>query len=612
MSRGVFLFPGFWCRPPRILHTVERFRHMSSDPTDPRYIPPITSVSCIAGNGTLALSWVLPDPPGYQNGSSTTPQNGIYYNWFKSGVYVDNAYLGTQIEKPTVSETRTGLTNGTPYTIYYFPYAKFTLDYLNPPGPLFDYVGDMTTVVGVPGFTSVPLSVTVVGVTTGSVSVNWGAPQYVNHGMSIIGYKIEYKRTMDSTWLVFSANTGNTTTSATIGSLTPGTQYDVRITAIVTGGYESLLSSTGNGYSGAATVPSEPLDVVGTGAPNSVNLSWTAPSSNGGEPITDYLVYRAFFATGPWTLFVDSVSTATSTVVTGLTNGQNYYFSVIARNSIGDSLRSLSSAAIKPVDVPAKPIISSAVSGDKSVKLFITAGNLNGGVLSDYQAEYSDDNGATWTSFNDGVSTSGIITVTGLTGEVPYVFRARVVTNVGTGPWSDIKGPVTPTDVPGKPLALVASVDNTDSDSAIIKLDWNEPATNGGKAISGYRIQESTDGGVTWSRTLSSSDWMPWYYASVDYSDPFVAVNYVYRVAAINANGVGPYSDVSNVVTPRPPAPTNIVPTAPLNVSAEAGDKQITVYWSTPVSDGGNVITSYKVEYSTDGGTTWSSVTEPA
>src|SRR5262249_50359136 len=48
-------------------------------------------------------------------------------------------------------------------------------------------------------------------------------------------------------------------------------------------------------------------------------------------------------------------------------------------------------------------------------------------------------------------------------------------------------------------------------------------------------------------------------------------------------------------------------PGAPTAVQATAGSGSATVAWTAPASDGGAAITGYDVQYSSDGGTTWTS-----
>ena len=80
----------------------------------------------------------------------------------------------------------------------------------------------------------------------------------------------------------------------------------------------------------------------------SASVSFTAPASNGGSVITGYTVTSTpgnITATG-----------ATSPiVVTGLTNGTSYTFTVHATNAIGNGPESVSSNSVTPSGLPGAP-----------------------------------------------------------------------------------------------------------------------------------------------------------------------------------------------------------------------------------------------------------------
>ena len=61
-----------------------------------------------------------------------------------------------------------------------------------------------------------------------------------------------------------------------------------------------------------------------------VSLSWTKPDFDGGYPIKDYLIIYSVTDSGNWQVFDDGVSNTLSTIVTGLTNGENYEFQVFS------------------------------------------------------------------------------------------------------------------------------------------------------------------------------------------------------------------------------------------------------------------------------------------
>src|SRR5207245_2563013 len=132
-----------------------------------------------------------------------------------------------------------------------------------------------------------------------------------------------------------------------------------------------------------------------------------------------------------------------------------------------------------------------------------------------------------------------------------------------------------------------------------INLSWTAPADNGGSAITGYMIERSANGGSTWSTIASNSG-----STATTYSDTGLAAGtaYTYRVSAINSVG-------SSLPSNNPSATTLAVAHYPTELHATAAfSSQINFTWSTPADNGGSAITGYKIERSTDGGTTWSTL----
>jgi titin len=84
-----------------------------------------------------------------------------------------------------------------------------------------------------------------------------------------------------------------------------------------------------------------------------VVLLWTPPASNGGAPITDYVVQFSSDGGSTWTTFVRAgpqyTGTATAAIVTGLTNGTPYVFRVAAVNSVGTGPYLTTPSSVTPV-----------------------------------------------------------------------------------------------------------------------------------------------------------------------------------------------------------------------------------------------------------------------
>jgi hypothetical protein len=85
-----------------------------------------------------------------------------------------------------------------------------------------------------------------------------------------------------------------------------------------------------------ATAPGAPGTPAAVPTDGGVQLTWTAPASNGGTVVRDYVVQYATDSafTTPVT-FADGVTTTAATTITGLTNGTAYWFRVAAVNAAG-------------------------------------------------------------------------------------------------------------------------------------------------------------------------------------------------------------------------------------------------------------------------------------
>lgn len=86
-------------------------------------------------------------------------------------------------------------------------------------------------------------------------------------------------------------------------------------------------------------------------------------------------------------------------------------------------------------DAPSAPLNLVATYGDGQVSLGWKKPLDEGGGLSDYHIEYSNDGGNTWVIVLNG-STNTFTTVTGLTNNYLYTFRVAAVNPLGTGPYS--------------------------------------------------------------------------------------------------------------------------------------------------------------------------------
>jgi len=122
-------------------------------------------------------------------------------------------------------------------------------------------------------------------------------------------------------------------------------------TVYVTGGFR-YYKFTQNGTISlefAPVAPAAPTGLTATAGNAQASLSWTAPSGVAASvPITDYAVQFSTNGGSTWTTATDTVSTATSATLTGLTNESAYVFRVAAINSVGTGAYSTASRSVTP------------------------------------------------------------------------------------------------------------------------------------------------------------------------------------------------------------------------------------------------------------------------
>jgi hypothetical protein len=90
-----------------------------------------------------------------------------------------------------------------------------------------------------------------------------------------------------------------------------------------------------------------------------------------------------------------------------------------------------------------RPTNLSGVIGNNQVALSWVAPTTSGSI-NDYLIQYSTDGGSTWTEY-DTNSNATTATITGLTNDIPHIFRVAAVTAEGVGAWSLSSAALTPT-----------------------------------------------------------------------------------------------------------------------------------------------------------------------
>ena len=254
----------------------------------------------------------------------------------------------------------------------------------------------------------------------------------------------------------------------TVNGLTNGTAVTFAVQAN-NGAYTSD-SSTATIAVTPATVPGAPTGATGTSSePGKATITFTAPTSNGGSSITEYVV-----TSSPGGLSCTATDPSTGCEIAGLTNGTGYTFTVNAKNSVGSSANSTPSAAITPVGKPSIPTNIVATAGNASATVSFTAPNNGGSAITRYDVEAYDENGvaispALTCTLNIPFPTPLLCTFANtLANGLKYAFKVSATNSIGTSDSSTATSVITPANLIAPSVAQVLTpTGETTIDSAL-------------------------------------------------------------------------------------------------------------------------------------------------
>jgi len=309
-----------------------------------------------------------------------------------------------------------------------------------------------------------------------STATNWGVNQDVSGNLS--GYA--WSETLG--WINFSPTHGGVNINLLTGAFS-GYAWAERF------GWINFNNSSPAYYVSYASFPGAPTGVSATAGNGQATVTFTAPASNGGSPITGYTV-----TSNPGN--ITASGSGSPITVIGLTNGSTYTFTVTASNAVGPGpISQPPSNSVMPLGTPGAPTGVSATAGNGQATITFTAPASNGG---------SPITGYTVTSNPGNIAASGSgspITVIGLTNGSTYTFTVTASNAVGPGPSSQPpSNSVTPT-TPGNtingscgtsnnvyffltPASNLCSSGNASNVSSNVSWNWTCNGSNGGSTAS--------------------------------------------------------------------------------------------------------------------------------
>jgi alpha-tubulin suppressor-like RCC1 family protein len=260
----------------------------------------------------------------------------------------------------------------------------------------------------------------------GQATVTFNAP-LLDGGSAITGYTVTSSPAggLDN-------NAGTLTTSHLISGLANGTAYTFTVTASNVAG-TSLASAESNSVT-PMTVPGTPTIGTATAGNAQATVTFSAPEANGGSAISGYAVTSSP-AGG-----VDSNAgtTATSHLITGLTNGTAYTFTATASNEVGAGAASAPSNSVTPMTVPGAAEITTVTAGNRQATVTFTAPASDGGSAIIGYTVTSNPGGKTASS------DASPIVIANLTNGIAYTFTVTATNMAGTSLASTASNAVVP------------------------------------------------------------------------------------------------------------------------------------------------------------------------
>ncbi len=288
-----------------------------------------------------------------------------------------------------------------------------------------------------------PAAPAVTAASATSLTVNWSAPD--NAGPAITDYDYRYRTTSPQENWTEVTNTTITGLSATIGSLSETTSYDVQVRATNDEGTgDWSLSGAGATRDKQVMAPGQVTGVSVTNQVEQLMVSWNEVAGASGYKV-QWKSGGQDYNEGARQYIVSSGATTEHTI-SNLTAGVEYTVRVIAtKNNAADGPPSAEETGT-PLASPPPPSTTAqapenlqAATGNSQVTLSWDAPNDDGGAdVTGYAYRYKESGGdfIDYTDIPDsgpGEANARSYTVTGLTNGLEYVFHVRAVNEHGGG-----------------------------------------------------------------------------------------------------------------------------------------------------------------------------------
>ncbi|XP_037307899.2 titin-like isoform X1 [Pungitius pungitius] len=440
-----------------------------------------------------------------------------------------------------------------------------------------------------------PTNLRILSASKSVMVVAWSKPDS-DGGSPIIGYHVECKDQSSILWSKLNRS--------------PVTENQFKVTSVEEGLiYEFRVCAENMAGVGPCSKASEPVtardqcdpprNLTVTNITNSsVSLAWDKPEYDGGAKITGYIVERKKLPDTCWLKCNFAHLLDTFLEITGLSEGEQYDFRVIAKNAA--ELFSAPSETTGPLTVQHDVEPPKIIMEDKFRQVVV----VKAGDLLRIDADICGRPNPTviWLKNGRNIDTKGRVEITATKTHTSLLIRESVRKDSGqylltlqsTGGTTSMAIPCKVLDRPGPPAGPL-EVSGLSAEKC--SVSWGPPCETGGAEIIHYIVEKCETSRVAW--TLVYSDMVA---TTCKVTKLLKGNEYLFRVRAVNKYGEGETleSEPVKAVDPFtiPSAPTEVEVT---NVTIEA----MTICWKRPASDGGSQISGYIIERREKQGVRW-------
>ena len=464
-----------------------------------------SNVQAAFGDSSASLSWT----PGSSNGSAVTSFTVTATDETDGGSSTNGTTCTYVVATMSGNHcTISGLTNGDAYTFTVSATNAINTSPDSAPSP-------QGTPAGLPG---APSNVRVTS-GDGQVTVRW-SPAKAN-GSSISRYEVtltDISHAGSSTNGTACTTRGRTTCLMT--GLSNGDSY--KAVVVATNGLGSGPRSSASAVVTPAGLPESPRIMSLVPENHAVVVVWDEVSDNGAA-ISKYEVV-ATDVTNQGSNTSGATCTSVSVLnctVTGLTDGEDYSFTVSATNQAGTSPSSTSVGPVRPVGPPEAPFNVHARAGESTVTVVWSPPADNGAPITGYTASARDRSNPSGSATGlTCVTQETTCTISGLTNGDDYEVLVTATNKLGVSADSAPSNLVKVAGLPGAPTSVKAKGDGVEA-----TITWLASADHG-SPITGYQVSDGIGDACTTTGALS---------CVVGDLNPGGA--YVFRVVASNAIG---------------------------------------------------------------------------